>query len=135
MKIVNIKENLSSIISLIENAKKFVVIVSPFNDFTGWDKLRNVIDSASERGVEVTYYSREGEGYTGIEGLNVKLFVVPLLHAKMFFSEKEYLISSGNLTSGPDINWVCKLDKPEEHKELVEFFEQNIKKSALPYKK
>ena len=127
MKIVNIEENLSSIISLVEDAEKFVVIVSPFNDFTGWDNLRRVIDRASERGVEVNYYVREGEGCSGIEGLNVNLFEVPLLHAKMFFSESEAIVSSGNLTSRPDINWVCKLDKPEEYDELVEFFKLYIR--------
>lgn len=135
MKIVNIEENLSSIISLIKNAEKFVVIVSPFNDFAGWDNLRNVIDSASQRGVEVNYYVREGEGYTGIERLVVNLWEVPLLHAKMFFSEKEALISSGNLTSRPDINWVCNLDKPEEYNDLLDFFDQYIKQSAKAFKR
>jgi sugar-specific transcriptional regulator TrmB len=135
MKIVTIEENMNSIISLIENAEKFLVIVSPFNDFAGWDNLRKAIDSASERGVPVNYYVREGEGFNGIEGLNVKLFEVSLLHAKMFFSEKEALISSGNLTSRPDINWVCKLDKQEEYNDLIKFFEQYIKQSAQPFKR
>ena len=133
MKIVNIEENLSSIISLIENAKKFVVIVSPFNDFAGWDNLRGAIDKSSERGVEVNYYVREGEGQTGIEGLNVNLFEVPLLHAKMFYSESEAFISSGNLTSRPDINWVCKLDKQEEYNELIGFFNQHIRPISTPF--
>ena len=133
MKIVKIEENLSRIISLVENAKKFIVIVSPFNDFSGWDNLRRAIDNASEKGVEVNYYVREGEGYKGIEGLNVNLFEVPLLHAKMFFSEKEHLISSGNLTSRPDINLVCELDSRLEIAGLIDFFEQHIKSSAFSY--
>jgi len=130
MKFIKIEENLNTIISLIENAKKHIIIVSPFNDLSGWGKLRIAIDTATSRGVEVNYYVREGEGFTGIEGLKVNLFEVPKLHAKMFYSEKETLISSGNLTSGSDINWVCRLDTQKEVDELVDFFEQKIKSAA-----
>ena len=130
MKFIEFEKNLVSIVSLIENAEKYIVIVSPFNDLAGWDNLRNAIDNATAKGVEVSYYVREGEGFTGIEGLKVNLFEVPKLHAKMFYSEKEALFSSGNLTSRPDINWVCRLDTPIEVEELVEFFEQKIKSVA-----
>ncbi len=134
MKIVEIEENLNTITSLIEHAEKFIVIVSAFNDLSGWDKLIHVINEATERGVEVRYYVREGEGYTGIEGLKVNLFEVPKLHAKMFYSEKEALVSSGNLSSRPDINWVCRLDTQKEVEELMVFFEQNIKSVARMFK-
>ena len=130
MKFVEIKENLNVITALVENAEKTIIIVSPFNEFAGWDKLRNAIDNATERGVEVNYYVREGEGYNGIEGLKVNLFEVPNLHAKMFSSEKETLISSGNLTSRPDINWVCRLDLDNEVAELLDFFKKEIKPFA-----
>jgi hypothetical protein len=133
MKILNPDENLARIISMIENAKKFVVIVSPFNDLTGWDKLKKAINEASENNIEVSYYVRQGEGSKGIEGLKVKILEVPLLHAKMFFSESEALISSGNLTNRPDINWVYVLNKPKEYDELVDFFEIYIKPLSQPF--
>ena len=133
MKILNPAENLSCIISMIENAKKFVVIVSPFNDLTGWDKLKNSINNASGNLIDVSYYVREGEGTKGIEELDVKIFEVPLLHAKMFFTENEAIISSGNLTSRPYINWVYILNNKEEYKELISFFEQYIKPLAKPF--
>jgi hypothetical protein len=135
MKILNPADNISGIISIIENARKFVVIVSPFNDLTGWDKLKNSINNASGRNIEVFYYVRGGEGIKGIEELNVKVFEVPLLHAKMFFTESEAMISSGNLTSRPDINWVYILNDKEEYEELINFFEQYIKPLAKPFDK
>lgn len=135
MKILNPEENITSIISLIENAQKFVVIVSPFNDLAGWDKLKNAINKASENNIAVTYFVREGEGSNGIKGLNVKIYEVPLLHAKMFFTESEALISSGNLTNHPDINWVYVLNNPEEYNELTGFFELYIKPFAKPLDK
>jgi hypothetical protein len=135
MKILNPLENITSIISLIENARKFVVIVSPFNDLTGWDKLKNAINNASQKKIDVSYYVREGEGTKGIEDLNVKIYEVPLLHAKMFFTEGKAIISSGNLTNRPDINWVYLLNNPEEYKELISFFELYIHPLAKPVDK
>lgn len=132
MTILNPSENITSIISLIENAKKFVVIVSPFNDLTGWDKLINALNKASQKNINVSYYVRESEGSKGIEELNVNIFEVPLLHAKMFFTESSAIISSGNLTNRLDINWVYVLNNPEEYAELINFFELYIKPLAKP---
>jgi hypothetical protein len=134
MKILNPSENITSIISLVENAKKFVVIVSPYNDLTGWDKLKNAINNASKKKIDVLYYVREGEGSKGIEGLNVKIYVVPWLHVKMFFTEDKALISSCNLTNRPDINWVYELNGKGEYKEMINFFELYIKPLAKPFK-
>ena len=135
MKFIEIEENLNSIISLVENAGKFLIIISPFNEYKGWGKLLNAINDATKRGIEVKYYVREGEGYNGMEGLNVNLFEVPGLHAKMYQSEKDTFISSGNLTSRPDINWYIKLDTEEEIKELVEqFYEKLILPVAVPFR-
>lgn len=127
MRVLNPVDNISSIISMVENAKKFVVIVSPYSYLVGWDKLKNAINEASMNGIEVSYYVREQEGLEGLEGLNVNVYEVPMLHAKMFFSESEAIISSFHLMNNEDINWACVLDFPEEYNELVNFFEQYIK--------
>jgi len=132
MKILNPVENIASIVSLIENAKKFVVIVSPYNDLKGWDHLKKSINEASGKKIDVSYYVRSGEGSKGIEDLNVKIYEVINLHAKIFFNESEALISSGNLTNRPDINWVCKLNKPDEYNQFMSFFELYIKPLAKP---
>ena len=136
MKFIEIEENLNCIISLVENAGEFIILVSPFNDFDGWDEFKNAINSATERGIDVKYYVREGEGFNGMKGLKVKLFEVPGLHAKMYQSEKETYISSGNLTNDININWYIKLNKKEEIKEIVEqFYEKLILPLAVPYKR
>lgn len=128
MKILKPEENISSVISLINNAKEFVVIVSPFNSLAGWDELINAINAASNR-IKVSYYVRKDEGKNGIEEINVDVYEVPLLHAKMFFSETEALISSGNLTNRPDINWFCRLNEAE-YDDINGFFENYIKPGA-----
>ena len=135
MPILNPAENISSIISLIENASKFVVLVSPYSHLEGWDKLKNAINTASERDVDVSYYVREGQGSKGIEKLNVKIYEVPMLHAKMFFNESEAIISSFHLMHNTDINWAIRLNKQEEYKELINFFEQHVKPLAKSFNK
>ncbi|OFX55173.1 MAG: hypothetical protein A2066_10880 [Bacteroidetes bacterium GWB2_41_8] len=126
MKILDPKENIAGIISLIESAKEFIVFISPYNYLEGWDKLKRSINEASARGVKVSWYVRAGEGSNGLEGLNIEVFEVPLLHVKMFFSENEAIISSFHLMNNQDINWACVLDYPEEYKEMVSFFETFI---------
>jgi hypothetical protein len=135
MAILNPLENISGIISLIENAKKFVVIVSPYSNLTGWDKLKKVINDASGKNIDVSYYVREGEGSKGIEDLYTKIYEVPMLHAKMFFSENEAIISSFHLMNNSDINWAFKLKNQEEYKGLISFFELYIKPLAKPFEK
>jgi methyl-accepting chemotaxis protein len=133
MKILNPTENIASITSLVANAKKFVIIVSPYNDLNGWDELKNAINKASKE-IDVFYFVRQGEGRKGIEDLDVKVLEVPMLHAKMFFSESEAMISSGNLTNRPDINWVSRLSK-DEYEDLFTFFNKYIKPEAKPLEK
>ena len=128
MKIIESKFGIEGITQLVRDAKEYVVIVSPYNDLTGWDELKEAINSAA-KDRSVSYYVRKGEGMNGVEGINATVFEVPLLHAKMFFSENQAIISSGNLTNQPDINWYCRLDG-DEYKQIVDFFEQYIKPGA-----
>ena len=126
MKILDPSKNITSIITLIENAEKFIVLVSPYTNLKGWDKLKTAINNASQRGIDVSYYVREGEGLEGTEGLNVKIIEVPMLHAKMFFSENKAIISSFHLMNNQDVNWAYELDYPTEYNQLIDFFEKYI---------
>ena len=127
MKMLDPAVNIKSITSLVQNAQQFVVFVSPYSDLEGWDDLKDAINEASGRGVPVSYYVREKEGLDGLEGLNVKVHEVPLLHAKMFLSESEAIMSSFHLMNNPDLNWACKLETQDEYNELYHFFEAYIK--------
>ncbi len=125
MKLVKPTESIDTIISVIENAKEFVVLVSPYTDLNGWENLKNAINNASAKGVEIRYYVREEEGVPGTEELDVTLFEVPNLHSKMFFSESSAVIGSAHLKYNEDINWTYILDK-HEYDEMKSFFEKNI---------
>jgi phosphatidylserine/phosphatidylglycerophosphate/cardiolipin synthase-like enzyme len=131
MKLVNPIESIDTIISVIENAKEFVVLVSPYTDLNGWENLKNAINNASAKGVKIHYYVRKEEGVPGTEELNVTLFEVPDLHSKMFYSEDSAVIGSAHLKYNEDINWTYILDKPTEYDEMKDFFEKNIKPVAI----
>ncbi len=131
MKLVKPTDSIDSIISVIENAKEFVVLVSPYTDLNGWENLEDAINNAVKRGVEVSYYVREEEGVPGTEKLDAVIYEVPNLHSKMFYSENKAVIGSAHLKYNEDINWTYILDLENEVAEMKNFFEKNIKPFAV----
>ena len=131
MRILEPLANITRIIEMIEQSEKFVIMVSPYSFLEGWDRLKKAINEAPSRGVDFSYYVRQGEGLAGLDDLKVKIHEVPGLHAKMFFSEKEAIISSFHLMNNNDINWACVMDYPEEYNDLVGYFDEYIKKAAV----
>jgi hypothetical protein len=125
-------KNIESIISLVRNAREFVILVSPYSNLTGWDELKAAIKKSSAK-TEVSYYVRAGEGLKGLEDLPVNVYEVPMLHTKMFFSEREAIIASFHLINSPDINWAYKLNTRQEYNDLVDFFERYIRPLAKPF--
>jgi hypothetical protein len=130
MKVLEPEENIPAIISMVNNASEFVRIVSPYSFLEGWDLLVEAINEANRRGIAVSYYVREEVGLDGLEGIKAVVFEVPDLHAKMFFSEKEAIISSFHLMNNGDINWACRMDDRSEYNALAEFFEKYISSVA-----
>ena len=135
MKILNPSENFSRIAELIDNAEKFVVLVSPYTALEGLDNLIDAINNSTKRNIKPSYYVREKVGLEGTEILDVDIYEVPDLHAKMFFSEKEAIIGSFHLKNTDEINWGYLLDEPQEYNQMKAFFEKQIKKAAIPHKK
>lgn len=132
MNILDPKDNIVRIISLVESAKEFIVFVSPYNFLEGWDELKEAINDALAKGIKISWYVRGGEGSSGLEEINVNVYEVPLLHVKMFFSESEAIFSSFHLMNNPDINWAWVLDYPGEYDDAVGFFETFIQASSVP---
>ncbi len=135
MKILNPSENFSRIAELIDNAEEFVVLVSPYTALGGLDNLIDAINNSTKRNIKTSYYVREKVGLEGTEILDVDIYEVPNLHAKMFFSEKEAIIGSYHLKNTDEINCGFLLDYPQEYNEMKDFFENQIKKVAIPHKK
>lgn len=140
MEIIKPSEISGKIMSLIDEATQFVVIVSPYYNLGRWQKLTSRIEKAVERDVDFTFYVRKPETINDQENINEinKIGFIPLeiyrLHAKIYFNESEAIISSMNLnvssdTSSLDIGVITK--NKEEYDDVIRFYEKYIKSNIV----
>lgn len=86
---------------LIKSATEEVMFVTPYIEL--WVHLKDELRDAIARKVDVTFLIREGETPRRPEDLEwlhaskVKVYLVPNLHAKIYFNEKTVLVSSMNV--------------------------------------
>ncbi len=59
MKLIKPAETSAKIMTLIDEAEKELIIVSPYNNLDGWTKLTNKIKKAQSKGIEISWYSRK----------------------------------------------------------------------------
>jgi hypothetical protein len=102
MELVRPTEVTGKILSLIEDAREELIIVSPYNDFARWDKLKRFIVEAKQRGIEISYYARENEDHSCLEVVDIQPILIKNLHAKMYLNEKYAIMSSMNLVEASD---------------------------------
>ena len=98
-----------AVLDLIREAKEYVQLVSPYNDF--WEHLKDAIHDALQRGVKVTLVYRQGEqkpeNKNPIDWLleaGGHAHEVRKLHAKIYLSESSLLITSMNLLDSSSKN-------------------------------
>jgi phosphatidylserine/phosphatidylglycerophosphate/cardiolipin synthase-like enzyme len=108
--LLNTDETISRLVSLIKNARKQVLLVSPYVTLGKEDRLGQAIRAALNNKVSVTLLFRLDEDLQSfartfseyIQELNARglqFCVLPRLHAKIYWSESEVIISSLNLLS------------------------------------
>ena len=99
MELIKPLEITSKIMSLISEAERYVVIVSPYYNLTKWIKFKNVIEKAKKKGVEFTFYVRQGEAMSinEVKMLGFVPFEIERLHAKLYFNESSAIMTSINL--------------------------------------
>ena len=131
---------------IITEAERHLVLVSPYVRF---DKLRNLarhVQSALAKGVSVTLVLREKDFSTGKEepleseelnrlrSAGLKVFVLKDLHAKIYFSEKNALLTSLNLLDSSINNsieigtWIAA--GTSEYQAVVAFLKNEIHPTA-----
>lgn len=135
MKFIPIMEISSQIMTLIEEAEKEIIIVSPYVDIKNWDKLKRCLNNAIERKVAITFYVRENaqQDLEPLRQLNVKLVLIKDLHAKIYLNETYGIVSSQNLYQYSDINsidFAYSTETEEERYQLVKLINKylNVKK-------
>jgi RNA polymerase-binding transcription factor DksA len=93
------KDLQSKIGSIIQDAKKFIVIVSPYISLDS--TYTALLQMSISKNIPVTFFYREQENFKDInlfEHLSgVNLYECPGLHAKIYMNEVDFLITSRNL--------------------------------------
>lgn len=129
----------SQIMTLMDEADKKVIIISPYYKIEKWYKLQRHIQSLKDRKVAIEVYVREGqdniESIREAESLGIAPILIPNLHCKLYINEKYGIISSMNLHSSSDINSLdigYKTQTQEEYDEIIDFYNRYILKYNKP---
>jgi hypothetical protein len=104
MRIIKPLDIASTIMSLIDEAEKNVVFVSPYYNLGKWRKFNTVLRRAIDRGIDIVFYVRADDpaSIQEVKCLGFEPLTVERLHAKLYFNEREAVITSMNLVQSSD---------------------------------
>lgn len=119
------------IMTLIDNAKTNLVLVSPYISIDKWDKFKKCLQRAVDRGVAITIYARENadQNLDCIKTFQVNLILVKDLHAKIYLNDSYAIASSQNLIQYSDSNSIdfgYFTETEEELNQLLNFIDQYL---------
>lgn len=132
MELIQPAEISGKIMTLIDQAREELIIISPYNKFTYWKKLTQRINKAKNRGVKIKWYIRknvENNNVEQIHNLGIEPIEIEDLHCKLYLNEKNAVITSMNLheysdSSSIDIGYL--ITKENHYKELKDFINTYI---------
>ncbi|HEX5750492.1 MAG TPA: phospholipase D-like domain-containing protein [Archangium sp.] len=143
--LLNTDETISKLVSLIKNARKHVVLVSPYVTLGKEDRIGQAIRAALSNKVSVTLIFRLDDDLQAFartfseylqelkeRGLQIRL--LPKLHAKLYWSESEVIISSLNLLSSSFLSSIevgLWSQEPADVSEVREFIRKEIEPHLL----
>ncbi|MDG1434036.1 MAG: phospholipase D-like domain-containing protein [Saprospiraceae bacterium] len=131
MKIIPPYQITSEILNTINQAEKYIVLVSPYVNFTNWDRIKQDLINAMKRGVKVEFFTRfdsnNSQSWEQIELLGIQPKLIKNLHAKLYYSEKSAIVTSMNLLTSSNLNAIefgSIYHTEEELKELKSYVRQ-----------
>ena len=99
MQILNTNECSSVLEVLIQSAKKFVILITPYIQIS--PRIESLLHIAGQEGVAIFLVARERlkkEEYAKVKDLEkLTICIHPPLHAKVYFNENDVLLTSLNL--------------------------------------
>lgn len=140
MKLIKPAEIAAKIMTLIDDAERELIIVSPYNNITGWDKLIRRINKTKERGVTVLWYSRknnvqENNAKEVIVNLGIQPVLIEDLHAKIYMNERSAIVTSMNMSKISDdksIDLGYITETKEEYDEVYQVYMKYINHREKP---
>lgn len=132
MQLIKPKQISGEIMTLIEEASKQLIIVSPYYNICKWYKLLNAFDSLKNKNISVEFYVRqsEHESISEIKNIGFTPFEILNLHTKLYLNESYGIVSSMNLNVSSDTNSLdiaYKTETDEEYAELYKYYKTYIK--------
>lgn len=133
MQLIKPRQISGEIMTLIEEADKKVILVSPYFKVKNWHKLLNIFNDLIKRRIDVEMFVREGEHESIREAREAgfKPITIPHLHTKLYMNEKVGIVSSMNLLYSSDtssLDIALKTENSKEYGELWEYFTRYISK-------
>lgn len=123
------------IMTLIDQATKELIVVSPYNKLDNWKKLTQRIKKAQERGINIRWFIRNKikNNAEQIRKIGITPIEIDNLHCKIYMNEKNAVVTSMNLheysdSSSIDIGYFIT-DK-KRHQELLAFIDNYISPNA-----
>lgn len=108
MKIIEPYQITAEILNLIHRAEKYLVLVSPYVNFQGWEVMKKALVGAQNRGVNIFFYTRleadNHKSWEEIENLGIIPKFVKNLHAKLYYNESSGIVTSMNLLVSSNLN-------------------------------
>lgn len=131
MKFIPPLEIASQIMTLIQEAEKELIIVSPYVNITGWDKMKKRLLNAVANNLKMTFIARKNakQNFSELESLGIKPILVDDLHAKVYICETYAIVTSLNMIHYSDINSIdvaYKTETEAERKELIDFVNKYV---------
>ena len=122
MKFIAPLEIASKIMTLIVEAEKELILVSPYVKINDWDKMKKSLSKAVSKRVAITFIARQNTtcDFEPLKALNIKPILVQDLHAKVYINDKYAIVTSQNITHYSDINSIDIAYQTEDEKERLE---------------
>ena len=128
MKLIKPDEISGKILSLLEESKEHVLIVSPYVNISKWYKLTKKLDSIRVRGVQLDFIIRDDDtnikSFEELERLKIRFRAIPNLHCKLYLNERTVIFTSMNLLLSSEINSLelgYETETHDEYNELLNF--------------
>jgi hypothetical protein len=132
MKFIAPLEIASKIMTLIVEAEKELILVSPYVEIYDWNKMKKSLSKAVDKGIHINFIVRHNASndLSPLLALNIKPILVRDLHAKVYINDKYAIVTSQNIiqysdTNSIDVGYITENEK--ERVELLDFVNNYIK--------
>jgi len=126
MKFIAPLEIASKIMTLIVEAEKELILVSPYIEIYDWNKMKKSLSKAVNKGIHINFIVRHNASndLSPLLALKIKPILVRDLHAKVYINDKYAIVTSQNLiqysdTNSIDVGYITENEK--ERLELLDF--------------